>query len=314
MTRTSAWRAASQGIGKCSVPTWDRGRRARARERATGTARAAPDKTEHPPSQAKADGGTPPVRPGREKSKPTEAPPTWIPGSRARKVKASDSEKPNFHLSSAERQSEVPTLQYVGTVATQRVTVLVDTGCNGIFVSSSLVRKADLVTYQKPSAHTVRLANGTVVKSHTVARVPMRVQGVWETLTAHVLDLADHDIILGIPWQSQHDVLIRPLDGTVRFKFKRAKQAQQIVWVPDEHSEVNKQLNGTLLISALQLGKVWKKQARLKPHERNTQFHLCVIKEVEDDKDLQSEEPPDPGWQEKVHSRGQVPRCRAYLK
>jgi hypothetical protein len=265
-------------------------------------------KTEHPPSQAKADGGTPPVRPGREKSKPTEAPPTWIPGSRARKVKASDSEKPNFHLSSAERQSEVPTLQYVGTVATQRVTVLVDTGCNGIFVSSSLVRKADLVTYQKPSAHTVRLANGTVVKSHTVARVPMRVQGVWETLTAHVLDLADHDIILGIPWQSQHDVLIRPLDGTVRFKFKRAKQAQQIVWVPDEHSEVNKQLNGTLLISALQLGKVWKKQARLKPHERNTQFHRG--------RQGSAGGGATGSWVagESAHSRGQVPRCRAYLK
>jgi hypothetical protein len=87
------------------------------------------------------------------------------------------------------------------------------------------------------------------------------------------------------------------LDGTVRFKFKRAKQAQQIVWVPDEHSEVNKQLNGTLLISALQLGKVWKT-----PHERNTQFHLCVIKKVEDDKDPQAEEPPDPGWQEKVRA------------
>jgi hypothetical protein len=54
-------------------------------------------------------------------------------------------------------------------------------------VIAALVKSASLVTFQQTSAHTLRLADGSVVTSHTVARVPTRVQGVFETMTAYVL-------------------------------------------------------------------------------------------------------------------------------
>jgi hypothetical protein len=179
--------------------------------------------------------------------------------------------------------------------------VLVDTGCNGVFVSKALVKRAELVTYQKPSAHTVRLADGSVVSSGTTARVPMRIQGVCETITAHVLDLAEHDLILGIPWQARHDVIIRPKHGTVRFRFKRARRAEEVVWVPDVHAEMNAQLKGALIISTMQLGKLWKKQTRLQLHQRTTQFYLCTIKKEGGEPETQDTD-PNPQWEEKVRT------------
>jgi hypothetical protein len=234
--------------------------------------------------------------------------PTWRPGTRAcRRNRGSDHPgKTDYHLSTAEklseeRQSGVPPLQYAGTVAKEKITVLVDTGCNGVFVSKALVKRAELVTYQKPSAHTVRLADGSVVSSGTTARVPMRIQGVCETITAHVLDLAEHDLILGIPWQARHDVIIRPKHGTVRFRFKRARRAEEVVWVPDVHAEMNAQLKGALIISTMQLGKLWKKQTRLQLHQRTTQFYLCTIKKEGGEPETQDTD-PNPQWEEKVRT------------
>jgi hypothetical protein len=68
---------------------------------------------------------------------------------------------------------EGPPLQYVGTVDEQKVLVFFNTGGDDVFVNAALVRKSGRYTYQ-PSAHTVRLADGSVGNSHTVARIDPR--------------------------------------------------------------------------------------------------------------------------------------------
>eukprot|EP00955_Chlamydomonas_euryale_P008732 93106-Chlamydomonas_euryale.AAC.1 len=76
-------------------------------------------------------------------------------------------------------------MRYRGLVDGLPVSILVDTGATGIFVSASLVAAAGLATEDKAQPHVVRRADKTLVKSAQLARVPFHLQGVDQLVEAH---------------------------------------------------------------------------------------------------------------------------------
>jgi hypothetical protein len=122
-----------------------------------------------------------------------------------------------------------PPLQLSETVAQQQVQVLVDTGCDDVLVIAALVKRADLLTYQKPSAHSVRLADGSVARSHTVARVPNAcTRSGWTHDCSCVLGQAEHSVISGSSWQRT------PAFSGLRFGVWHARHPQALVGTANE--------------------------------------------------------------------------------
>ena len=80
------------------------------------------------------------------------------------------------------------------------VTFLIDTGASGTFINTRVVKKLGLKPKYLPDPMEIELADGHKVYSHSRLIFPYSLGSFKDELDAHVLDLGEHDVILGLSW------------------------------------------------------------------------------------------------------------------
>jgi len=223
---------------------------------------------------------------------------TLVKGSLKKKTHADGS-----HLSIAAMQDHpsTPPMRYRGLVDGSPVSILIDTGATGIFVSSTLVESAGLAVEVKQRPHVVKLADKTLVTSTRLARVPFHLQGVDQLVEAHVLDNLDYDLVLGTPWQTAVDAWLQPSRGTTLLKVKTRTGIQTKAWFHEQYFAENRQLDGARLISFKQLSKLAAREAKLPLIRRQLEFqtlHINALPEEQEEDETVPAGSSDPAFEE----------------
>jgi hypothetical protein len=98
--------------------------------------------------------------------------------------------------------------------------ILVDSGANGMFISSDYVNRNDLITSSLAHAMRIRMANGAVQTTNLqVSDVDVRVQSYRDTLSFTVTPIKGYDAIFGKPWLTAHNPVIDWSSNTITFPF-----------------------------------------------------------------------------------------------
>jgi hypothetical protein len=98
--------------------------------------------------------------------------------------------------------------------------ILVDSGANGMFISSDYVNRNDLITSSLAHAMRIRMANGAVQTTNLqVSHVDVRVQGYRDTLSFTVTPIKGYDVIFGKPWLTAHNPVIDWSSNTITSPF-----------------------------------------------------------------------------------------------
>ena len=95
---------------------------------------------------------------------------------------------------------------------------LIDSGAQGLFMSSRVLDQVNLQTVEKTSPDSVRLADGRSISSTHVARARFQLGTSRDIETFHILDLPEFDLILGKPWLRRINPRINWKKGTVTFR------------------------------------------------------------------------------------------------
>ena len=91
-------------------------------------------------------------------------------------------------------------LMFEISIRGQTFKALIDSGANGLFLSSRVASQLKLPTVEKSLPDDVRLADGSTLSSIAVTRMKFQMGGYRDVDTFHVLDLKEFDIVLGDPW------------------------------------------------------------------------------------------------------------------
>ena len=173
----------------------------------------------------------------------------------------------------------------------QTFKALIDSGANGLFISSRVASQLKLPTVVKDQPDPVRLADGSTLDSVSVTRLGFRLDGFRDVDTFHVLDLKEFDVVLGDPW-------LRRMNPSIDWKKRtmKVKHSGKTHILCAAGDEAGAQLHG-LLLSALEV-----KRAVL----RGEELFLVSLKQLEqeDGTPVEVTAPEErkfsPGWQEKV--------------
>ena len=139
-------------------------------------------------------------------------------------------------------------LVYEGTVKGETVKVLVDSGANGYFVSSRLLKRLGHHLHLKTIPDSVKLADGRCVESTHVTRLPFTIGNYSDLETFHVLDLEEFDLVFGKPWLAHVNPSIDWRRCTLRFQHN----GKHVHLIPI-HDQETRQLVDTLILSSTQL-------------------------------------------------------------
>jgi predicted aspartyl protease len=105
-------------------------------------------------------------------------------------------------------------------LAGKPVRYLIDSGATTNFVDSSLIEQLGLPTATKPTAHTVKLANGTKqVSKQMLPKAEVHIGTYHDALDLHVTSLQGFDIVLGMQWLAKVKPHINWETGCLRFRF-----------------------------------------------------------------------------------------------
>ena len=90
--------------------------------------------------------------------------------------------------------------------------VIIDSGSTGNFVSKSFTRQHPVLRREKARSdqYSLELVDGTTtrkVDKETIP-LPLAIQQYYENITLDVVEMATHEIILGIPWLKKHNPII----------------------------------------------------------------------------------------------------------
>ena len=116
-----------------------------------------------------------------------------------------------------------------------QVIALIDTGAARSFISREVVRRAGIPTQQKNDPYPLVTATGKEMPgaSHvteTTVHTELATQQHRETLRFDVLEIATHDVILGIPWLRKHNPVVDWRTKQLRFEDGSLVRA----WIPGE--------------------------------------------------------------------------------
>ena len=160
-------------------------------------------------------------------------------------------------------------LQYPALVFGHPLSVLVDSGALGNFVSEKVVMALSLKTRNVPS-ETLYFANGSSqICQKEAANIPVYIAGNYmEYLDLHVVDLPYHDIILGKPWLEKTQPQINWKSNWITIKTTNG----ELVLKPSQFlASPTKQL---ALISSLQAKRAIQKDSCM---------FLCIVGLINDD-------------------------------
>jgi Retroviral aspartyl protease len=97
-----------------------------------------------------------------------------------------------------------PLIRIGGFVNHHPVTILIDSGGSGNFVSSTFVQRHSKIKAQ-PSNSTVALADGTTRPTSIVKSATIRIMTYTDDIDFVVCPLVGYDVILGMPWLSHYN-------------------------------------------------------------------------------------------------------------
>jgi Retroviral aspartyl protease len=140
-------------------------------------------------------------------------------------AKASDGANGDDAVASSASVSTAPLIVLRGNCGGTKVKVLLDSGAERSFASTSFVQSLGMVTYPSAVVHSVRMADGRINPvCRMIPNVKLRM-GDWRCkIDLLVTDVDGYDIILGKDWLSAHNPLVdcgsnivkvRAVDGTV---------------------------------------------------------------------------------------------------
>ena len=115
----------------------------------------------------------------------------------------------NLHLCATEYDTHVGILVKING---QRTVAMIDSGASGNFVSKTLVQSIDLPTRTKKDYYRLQLIDGSSLSAGKVDEetfpLPMSIQRHHEEFAFDVVEMATHNVILGIPWLKKHNPII----------------------------------------------------------------------------------------------------------
>lgn len=125
-------------------------------------------------------------------------------------------------------------LAFTTQVNRQPVSVLLDSGATGNFITPDCVNRTALSTRLKEEPYRLTTVDGSPVAigggtvRTEVANVSITIEGYQDTLTLDVMPLRRHDVILGIPWLRKHNPTIDWKMGTIEFPMWNSTQAPRV--------------------------------------------------------------------------------------
>ena len=96
---------------------------------------------------------------------------------------------------------------------------MIDLGATGNFMSRRFVNENRIATYKKNNGYELIAVDGSRlpdVDSETILLL-LAIQRHYEEITLDVLNTASHDIVLGMPWLENHNLVIDQTKGVLRF-------------------------------------------------------------------------------------------------
>ena len=87
---------------------------------------------------------------------------------------------------------------------------IIDLGATGNFMSRRFVNKNRIATYKKNNGYELIAVDGSRlpdIDSKTILLL-LAIQRHYEEITLDVLDTASHDIVLGMPWLENYNLVI----------------------------------------------------------------------------------------------------------
>lgn len=104
-----------------------------------------------------------------------------------------------------------------GNYQGKKISILFDSGATDSFISSNLVKQCGIHVSKAELAWQVELALGTKVESGFIAEnCKVQFKVFTTTVSLRVIPLGSYDIILGMDWLDQHQVVIDCREKTVR--------------------------------------------------------------------------------------------------
>jgi predicted aspartyl protease len=88
------------------------------------------------------------------------------------------------------------------TVNNIQTFVMIDSGANGCFISERFMQQHGIATRKKKAIYKLRAVNGSALPDVTRETDTIRLthQQHLEDTSLDIVEIANHDIILGIPW------------------------------------------------------------------------------------------------------------------
>jgi hypothetical protein len=87
---------------------------------------------------------------------------------------------------------------------------MIDSGANGCFISERFVQQHRIATRKKKAIYELRAVNGLALLDVTRKTDTIRLayQQHFEDTSLDIVEIANHDIVLGIPWLEWHNPTI----------------------------------------------------------------------------------------------------------
>ena len=87
---------------------------------------------------------------------------------------------------------------------------IIDLGATGNFMSRRFVNENRIATYEKNNGYELIAVDGSRLPDIDSETIPLllAIQRHYEEITLDVLNTASHDIVLGMPWLENHNLVI----------------------------------------------------------------------------------------------------------
>ena len=175
--------------------------------------------------------------------------------------------------------SSLPLLKLIATINGIQGTILVDCGATGDFISHEFIRKNRLPSTLLASKTSLRLVDGTTYTiSRRASALTLRFPGFEGTVTPLIVPLQGYDLILGMPWLTNHNPHIDWRTRTLSFTpwqeppSKKNPQAEGVR--PRQQFKIKETPQFNILTTAAELQR-WGKQ-------EDGVMWLCHLEEVAD--------------------------------
>ena len=92
-----------------------------------------------------------------------------------------------------------------------RTIALIDSGADGNFASESFVKSQGIATRsRREGTYKLTVADGSPLPKVERETIPLllAIQQHYEEIVLDVIDMASHDIVLGMPWLRKHNLVI----------------------------------------------------------------------------------------------------------